>query len=104
MKKIEIEERFCGKDKEEVQEILDMVFNSISRWIIIENKVNDVEYLTSWEHRSNDLVEKDLGELQIDLVWYQNVIIDRFCLNQFFYFIEGYSFEYIDIHGYIIIK
>ena len=66
MKKIEIEERFCGKDKEEVQEILDMVFNSISRWIIIENKVNDVEYLTSWEHRSNDLVEKDLGELQID--------------------------------------
>ena len=42
--------------------------------------------------------------LQIDLVWYQNVIIDRFCLNKFFYFIEGYSFEYIDIHGYIIIK
>jgi hypothetical protein len=66
MKKIEIEEKFYGKDKEEVEEILDMVFNSISRWIIIENKVEDVEYLTSWEHRSNDLIEKDLGELQID--------------------------------------
>lgn len=62
----DIEKLYDGDNKLEVIEILDLIFNSIVRQVVDNKVVQDYEYFDSWKHRTDDLVEEDMGQLQID--------------------------------------